>query len=489
MNRKLKNVLLVVVFFLYFGINNALAGDMSLVLNNEPIKLDMFNENGRVLVPLRKICDDMGYNVSWDEDTRKASIKKDFTNAIFTVGEKDIIVNNKKIGIDVAPRIVGDRTYVPIRVFAEAFNDDIEYIEAENKINIKTNTNGNKNTVLFLEKKEEKDLGNRKSNFSISVPQILNYNNEVSLDKINSYYKKEGCNMIKGFRNIDTNVGDNILDEYSGVNYYLCHNNGNIISFLRIDYIKVCGVAKPDQVKSGDVFNIKTGEKLKIQDILKGTDEEIEEFLISELDKIDGWKRKCYYDINKEEIKDCVKEDKYYFYIDNGKLILGAFFGETGINISKNKELFNERFLEVMFGKDTDEEYRVIEEAHKYFNKDVKIIDKTTLGNDECYVFYGKGELVAIDRSGEKIYLIQESDNVYKVLEEKRVNNEIGNLTSLMLVINKMNLKDYSYELGGILREDEEEYTIVTMRDLEEKIESSVAVNKKTGEILAYYFE
>lgn len=489
MKNILKNILLVVGFFLYFGNNSVFANNINVDVNGEMIQLEQeaINENGRVLVPLRDICENMGYNVRWNEETRKIYIKKDFAKVIFSIDKNNIIVNNREINIDVAPRIVAGRTYVPVRALVEAFDGDIEYIESENKVKISCNMNGNKNKVIFLEKEQKREIDGKKVTFLVSIPQILNYKDELAIDRINSYYKKEGRNAVENLKNVEV---DNTV-KCEGLVYRLHHNNDNIISFVCLNYITVDGAVTPpvNKIYSGDVFNIKTGEKLRIQDILKGTQKEIEQFLISQLNKIDGCKRTFYYNISAKDIENCVKEDRYYFYIDNGKLVLDTYFGEASIDISRNKELFNERFLDAMFGKDTDEEYRVIESAHKYFNKDAKIVDKTILGQDECYVFDGKNEIIAIDRSGEKIYIVKEVGDVYKILETKKVNDEIGNLTALKLVMEKMNLKDYSYELGGVLRENDEEYIIVTMRDLEEKVEPSLAVDKKTGAILAYYFE
>lgn len=50
------------------------------------------------------------------------------------IGDHNIIKNDIAINSDAAPRIVGDRTFVPLRVIAECLNADIEWIEDEQKV-------------------------------------------------------------------------------------------------------------------------------------------------------------------------------------------------------------------------------------------------------------------------------------------------------------------------------------------------------------------
>lgn len=56
--------------------------------------------------------------------------------------------------------------------------------------------------------------------------------------------------------------------------------------------------------------------------------------------------------------------------------------------------------------------------AIKYYDNSVTFVERTTLGEDECYVFARiKGiPSIAVEKDGNKVYLIKENYDVYKIL-------------------------------------------------------------------------
>lgn len=79
-------------------------------------------EDGRTLVPIRVISENLGAEVKYDAQTKKVTITKDSTNLVLTLNQKQIIVNGKTQTIDVPAKAVKGRTLVPIRVVSENLN-------------------------------------------------------------------------------------------------------------------------------------------------------------------------------------------------------------------------------------------------------------------------------------------------------------------------------------------------------------------------------
>ncbi len=107
---------------------------------------------GRTLLPIRAIIEYMGGNVAWDERTQKITIEittasiidedvgtVKFTDNVITltVGNNKAIVNGKQLTLDVPPRIINDRTMVPIRFVAESLGCEVLWDEKTQTVTIK----------------------------------------------------------------------------------------------------------------------------------------------------------------------------------------------------------------------------------------------------------------------------------------------------------------------------------------------------------------
>lgn len=95
-------------------------------------------EDDRVLVPLRDVFNAMGADVEWNGENKTVTVnsKDNRTRLIFTVDD----VNFRKLNFvtlfetqgedltcDVAPKIINDRTMLPLRVVSENFDADVNW--------------------------------------------------------------------------------------------------------------------------------------------------------------------------------------------------------------------------------------------------------------------------------------------------------------------------------------------------------------------------
>jgi hypothetical protein len=86
-------------------------------------------ENNRTLVPLRLISETLGAVVDWDSSVSKATITDGSNKIELTIGDKKPKINGNVISIDVAPIIIDDRTYVPLRFIAESLGCKADWFD------------------------------------------------------------------------------------------------------------------------------------------------------------------------------------------------------------------------------------------------------------------------------------------------------------------------------------------------------------------------
>lgn len=83
--------------------------------------------DNRTLVPIRAIIEKMGGTVSWDESERKVTIDLMQNSIDLRIGEKSATVNGIEKPVDVAPQIINGRTMLPIRFISENLNCYVEW--------------------------------------------------------------------------------------------------------------------------------------------------------------------------------------------------------------------------------------------------------------------------------------------------------------------------------------------------------------------------
>ena len=91
---------------------------------------------GYTMIPLRFIAEKLGCTVSWDSDTKTATIKDGGTVVKFTEGVKTMIVDDRIKDIPVAPVIEDDYAYVPLRALSDGLDIDVTWNEMTKTVSV-----------------------------------------------------------------------------------------------------------------------------------------------------------------------------------------------------------------------------------------------------------------------------------------------------------------------------------------------------------------
>ena len=133
---KFKSILLVALslVLIFSNINNiraAEAAPIKLVVDGSDITYQSapIIENDRTLVPVRFVTEALGATVSWDGVNRTVMIERGSRKLFLKIGSYLVSYDDGASFTisDVAPKIINDRTYVPIRLVSNAFGIGIEW--------------------------------------------------------------------------------------------------------------------------------------------------------------------------------------------------------------------------------------------------------------------------------------------------------------------------------------------------------------------------
>lgn len=116
-----------------FGSSPAYAAGKSKVsinINGKRLNTDAdpFIRDGRTLVPVRGVFEELGSSVDWQPDSSTVVVKYKNTTINLKVGSKSASVNGSTVVLDVAPEIDGNRTMIPLRFIGENLGMSVQWV-------------------------------------------------------------------------------------------------------------------------------------------------------------------------------------------------------------------------------------------------------------------------------------------------------------------------------------------------------------------------
>lgn len=135
MRKKIAVLVLVTIFFLAPTLAKA-AGPIEIYVDGKQVSSDVapIIKDGRTLVPLRVISENLGANVFWDNKSRTVHIKKDFRDISLKIGQSNANINGKTNYLDVPAQIVKERTMVPLRFIGEALEAKVHWDDVQRRV-------------------------------------------------------------------------------------------------------------------------------------------------------------------------------------------------------------------------------------------------------------------------------------------------------------------------------------------------------------------
>ena len=85
--------------------------------------------NGRTLVPVRGVFEALGFDVSWNEQARQATLSRADATIVITIDSATFTTNGVSHALDVPAQIIGGRTMIPLRAVLESVGYELAWDE------------------------------------------------------------------------------------------------------------------------------------------------------------------------------------------------------------------------------------------------------------------------------------------------------------------------------------------------------------------------
>ncbi|NLC63513.1 MAG: AMIN domain-containing protein [Thermoanaerobacterales bacterium] len=128
----IKKILL--VMFLILTISSSVCGapaqePIEIYVNQNKIDSDVtpIILEGRTLVPLRVISENLGASVHWDNAERSVKVTAFSRSILLKIDDTEAIIDGETITLDVPAKIINDRTLVPLRFIGESLGAEVDW--------------------------------------------------------------------------------------------------------------------------------------------------------------------------------------------------------------------------------------------------------------------------------------------------------------------------------------------------------------------------
>ncbi|WP_151734530.1 N-acetylmuramoyl-L-alanine amidase family protein [Paenibacillus tengchongensis] len=128
----------------------AAAGTSKIILDGKDItagqSVPVENVNGTVMVPLRMISENLGYNVDWNQTTKTVTVEQQGKSLKLIVNQTSASVDDKTVMLTVAPLLRSDTTLVPLRFIAQEFGLSVDWDNTQKIVTLITPETPDSNT-------------------------------------------------------------------------------------------------------------------------------------------------------------------------------------------------------------------------------------------------------------------------------------------------------------------------------------------------------
>lgn len=94
--------------------------------------------NGRTMLPMRQIAQELGCEVNWNEAAKQIYVMRGSDIIVFAVDSKIGYENGQEFTMDVPATIVNDRTMLPVRALADALHLNIKWDDPSRTVSIQS---------------------------------------------------------------------------------------------------------------------------------------------------------------------------------------------------------------------------------------------------------------------------------------------------------------------------------------------------------------
>lgn len=162
-----------------------------------------FIENGSTLVPFRAILEELGYAIEWNAKTSTITATREDSIIKLKINSKLATVDGVQKNMSVAPKVLSERTVVPLRFISENSGADVLWDDKTKKITITRTGKYNTGKVMFYEK--NKNIvslydGNEIEKIDLVDEEIINWYSFKGKVLLTIFEKKRNTNSFRIYK-------------------------------------------------------------------------------------------------------------------------------------------------------------------------------------------------------------------------------------------------------------------------------------------------
>lgn len=142
---------------------------LTVTVNDRPLDVAAIVERGRVLLPMRATFDALGASIAYDANGRTIVARTPAHRLELRVGDRTANLDNRTVRLDVAPRVVAARVYVPLRFVAQSIGAVVGYDARANLVSIVTQASSGNYGVTALNPLPSSSVGTAYPTISASL--------------------------------------------------------------------------------------------------------------------------------------------------------------------------------------------------------------------------------------------------------------------------------------------------------------------------------
>ncbi len=119
------------------------ASEITVILDGSEVEFSAQEpviEEGRTLIPLRGVFEQLGYEISWDGDTKTAEFSNGTTVIAITANSGTFTVNDRAVDLDVPASIINGSMMLPLRAVGEAAGLEVEWNSDTKTVNLSSSS-------------------------------------------------------------------------------------------------------------------------------------------------------------------------------------------------------------------------------------------------------------------------------------------------------------------------------------------------------------
>lgn len=277
MKKKFAVLLAVLLVFSAFAGTNALALDSSasVTLDAAPLDSQAVIRDDTVYVPVRSVCETLGYKVIWSEESglRTVTLQKNGEEIVLDLTNQEIHDRGHSFfaPTDSSIMIFSDRTYMASVLFDLIFSTHTKYDYEENRVDIWSVCENSISISVGKIEYQEKYLKT-----TIQYPQISGLSDSLVQASINSVFKQAALDAESEGRKNAAAMEESFEEGYAGglnqcetyFDYSIKYNRNGLLSVVLTDY-QYCGGAHGLTEQSSYTFDLLTGKNLSIEDLMQ----------------------------------------------------------------------------------------------------------------------------------------------------------------------------------------------------------------------------